>query len=60
MLHPYALFTFSKSEALRLCSMHDCRCIARAVHVHYAPHHQMQCTVESCTLNFISVPNWCR
>ena len=30
---------------------------AHAVHVHYAPHHQMQCTIESCTLNSTSVPN---
>ena len=30
---------------------------ARNMHVHYAPHNQMQCTIEVCTLNSISVPN---
>ena len=30
---------------------------ARAMHMHYATHHQMQCTIELRTLNFISVPN---
>ena len=27
------------------------------MHVHYATHHQMQCTIELRSLNFISVPN---
>ena len=30
---------------------------ARAQHVHYAPHHQMACTIELRSLNSISVPN---
>ena len=30
---------------------------ARAMHVHYATHHEMQCTTELRTLSFISVPN---
>ena len=30
---------------------------ARAQHVHYAPHHQMVCTIELRSLNSISVPN---
>ena len=36
-----------------MCNVHS----ARAMHVHYATHHQMQCTIELRTLNFISVPN---
>ena len=36
-----------------MCNVHS----ARAVHVHHASHHQMQCTIELRTLNFISVPN---
>ena len=36
-----------------MCNVHS----ARALHVHYATHHQMQCTIELRTLNFISVPN---
>ena len=30
---------------------------ARAAHVHYAPHHEMACTIEVRSLNSISVPN---
>ena len=30
---------------------------ARAAHVHYAPHHEMACTIELRSLNSISVPN---
>ena len=30
---------------------------ARAAHVHYAPHHEMACTIEVRSLNCISVPN---
>ena len=30
---------------------------ARAQHVHYAPHHEMTCTIELRSLNSISVPN---
>ena len=30
---------------------------ARAHHVHYAPYHQMACTIELRSLNSISVPN---
>ena len=30
---------------------------ARAQQVHYAPHHQMACTIELRSLNSISVPN---
>ena len=36
-----------------MCNVHS----ARALHVHYVTHHQMQCTIELRTLNFISVPN---
>ena len=31
--------------------------IARAAHVHYAPHHEMACIIELRSLNSISVPN---
>ena len=30
---------------------------ARAAHVHYAPHHEMACTIELRSLNSISAPN---
>ena len=30
---------------------------ARAAHVHYAPHHEMACTIEVRSLNSVSVPN---
>ena len=30
---------------------------ARAMHVHYAPHHEMTCTIELRSLNSICVPN---
>ena len=30
---------------------------ARAMHVHYAPHHEMTCTIELRSLNSIYVPN---
>ena len=30
---------------------------ARAANVHYAPHHEMACTIELRSLNSISVPN---
>ena len=36
-----------------MCSVHT----ARAMHVHYATYHQMQCTIELRTLNSINVPN---
>ena len=37
-----------------MCIVHS----ARDMYVHYATHHQMQCTIELRTLNFISVPNF--
>ena len=30
---------------------------ARAYHLHYAPYHEMACTIELRSLNSISVPN---
>ena len=30
---------------------------ARAAHMHYAPHHEMACTIELRSLNSITVPN---
>ena len=30
---------------------------ARALHVHYAPYHEMACTIEIHSSNSISVPN---
>ena len=36
------------------CAVFIC---ARAMHVHYATYHQMQCTIELHTLNSSSVPN---
>ena len=30
---------------------------ARAAHVHYAPYHEMACTIEIRSLNSISIPN---
>ena len=39
--------------AMCMCNVHS----ARAIHVHCATHHQMQCTIELRTLNSINVPN---
>ena len=39
--------------AICMCSVHS----ARAMHVHYATYHQMQCTIELRTLNSSGVPN---
>ena len=30
---------------------------ARSAHMHYAPHHEMACTIELRSLNSITVPN---
>ena len=34
-----------------------CMHSARALHVHYAPYHEMACIIEIYSLNSISVPN---
>ena len=36
-----------------MCIVHS----TRAMHVNYAPHHQMQCIIELRTFNSIGVPN---
>ena len=36
-----------------MCNVHS----ARALHVHYITHQQMQCTIELRTLNSINIPN---
>ena len=41
---------------LPMCIVHNVHS-ALAMHVHYATHHKMQCTIELRTLSFISVPN---
>ena len=49
----FVLLAQSFPKVKELMHMHS----ARAQHVHYAPHHQMACTIELRSLNSISVPN---
>ena len=61
-LYQYAKFRVGRSKFPENKGPHAyayayARAYAPAQHVHYAPHHQITCTIEFRLLNSISVPN---